>query len=178
MTMSDRDIIRFLESFDKVLGQWFDGDYQEKEKAMLRKKINQLVPQTQQFVFDADCYKSITATPPPVIGGPVLQNVNPFDMIFESYYGHSVIPTLRDMTQQAIGVYRSGKPKKASKQDQNSKTSPKLLKSEKITIYWLFKHVPIKLWLAAIGLLIAIFIAGIEASELTLIKELKELFGL
>lgn len=41
----------------------------------------------------------------------------------------------------------------------------------KITLPWLFRHVPASLWLAAGGLLIAAFIAGIKASNLSIVRE-------
>jgi uncharacterized protein YlbG (UPF0298 family) len=43
---------------------------------------------------------------------------------------------------------------------------------EKVTIPWLFKHVPVRLWIAALGLLIAAFLAGVSSTRLTLVKEI------
>lgn len=172
MTIPNHDIILFLENFDKMLDQWFNSDYRESTKTELRANINQSVSQAEQYILDANCSKRITVAPPPAIGGHVIKDANPFDMIFESVYGLSAIPTLRDMTQQAIGVYRNGKLKKERKQDQTANTVPDSLKPEKITILWLIKHVPITLWLTAAGLLIAVFLAGIKASKSTLIKEI------
>ena len=50
----------------------------------------------------------MSASHPPAIGGPILKNVDPFDMIFENYYGILFIPNIRDMSQQAIGIYLAG----------------------------------------------------------------------
>jgi hypothetical protein len=36
-----------------------------------------------------------------------MQNVNPFDMIFEAPYDHSFVPTIRDMIHETIGVLES-----------------------------------------------------------------------
>ena len=47
--------------------------------------------------------------------------------------------------------------------------------TEKVTIPWLIKHVSIPLWAGAISLLIAVFVAGIKASDISLVREM---FGL
>jgi len=57
----------------------------------------------------------------------------------------------------------------------DDKTKPELVSPEKVTIPWLLRHVPISLWLAAAGLLIGAFVAGVKASSLTIIREV---FGL
>ena len=44
--------------------------------------------------------------------------------------------------------------------------------SSKITISWLVKHVPISLWLTALGILGGVFILGIEASNLQLVQDI------
>ena len=46
---------------------------------------------------------------------------------------------------------------------------------EKITLAWLFSHVPIKFWLGAGALIISAFLFGIKASQWAFIKEI---FGL
>ena len=45
----------------------------------------------------------------------------------------------------------------------------------KVTLSWLFKHVPVGLWMAAAALLLAAFVAGVKSSEISLIREI---FGL
>ena len=46
---------------------------------------------------------------------------------------------------------------------------------EKITLAWLFSHVPIKFWLFSGGVIISAFLFGIKASQWIFIKEI---FGL
>ena len=43
---------------------------------------------------------------------------------------------------------------------------------EEITIEWLFKHLPAKLWLALASLLVAAFGAGVTLAQTTFIREL------
>ena len=45
----------------------------------------------------------------------------------------------------------------------------------KVTLSWLFKHVPVGLWVAAGALFLAAFAAGVKSSEISLIREI---FGL
>jgi hypothetical protein len=41
-----------------------------------------------------------------------------------------------------------------------------------VTILWLLKHVPITLWLTAIGVLLAVFLFGIEVAGLQFVQEI------
>lgn len=106
------------------------------------------------------------------------QNVDPFNMIFTDYFGSSVIPSLRDMVQRAIGVYQSGGPQ-VSDEQQPEETENITLQGEepipvpiKITLKWLIDHVPIKLWAMGVGLLVAAFLLGIKAASWEFVKEI------
>lgn len=46
---------------------------------------------------------------------------------------------------------------------------------ERVTLRWLFHHVPVGLWVSAATLLCAVFVAGIQSSRLSFIREV---FGL
>lgn len=43
---------------------------------------------------------------------------------------------------------------------------------DEVTLEWIFKHLPIKLWLALISLLLAAFGAGVSLGQTTFIREL------
>ncbi len=43
----------------------------------------------------------------------------------------------------------------------------------KVTLAWLYEHVPWHLWAAAIGLLVASFWVGVEFSDLSLIRDIR-----
>ncbi len=47
-----------------------------------------------------------------------------------------------------------------------------LLPPEKVTIPWLLKHVPVRLWLAVFGLLLAAFLAGVNSTRISIVKEI------
>ena len=101
-------------------------------------------------------------------------------MLFESYYGMSFIPTLRDMTQQAVGVYQAGGPPRhtaAVKPGQEPVIHKELSIPERVTLAWLFKHVPVHLWAAALGVIAAVFVLGIKAAHWPFVKEVLSQFG-
>lgn len=53
--------------------------------------------------------------------------------------------------------------------------SPKLEMPPTVTISWLLNYVPVPLWFAVVGVLLAVFIAGIQASEISLVREIFKL---
>ncbi|RMH45687.1 MAG: hypothetical protein D6694_04415 [Gammaproteobacteria bacterium] len=75
-----------------------------------------------------------------------------------------------DLFQSVIREIRIPKPKL-----KNPPNSKELSPPEKVTLAWLWKHVPARFWASAIGILFAAFMLGIQASRLSLIKEM---FGL
>lgn len=98
-------------------------------------------------------------------------------MLFESYYGMSFIPTIRDMTQQAVGVLRSGRLEEVKEEPQKEEAVvyKELAAPEKVTLIWLVHHVPVKLWLLAGGGVLAAFTLGIKASKWSFVKEILSL---
>lgn len=74
-----------------------------------------------------------------------------------------LLETAKDLLNSKIAVIESP----AAKTMEKSELSP----PEKVTIPWLFKHVPIPLMVAAAGLLIAFFVAGIKLSDISLVRE-------
>lgn len=47
-----------------------------------------------------------------------------------------------------------------------------LLLPEKVTIPWLIKHVPVNLWLTILGLLLTVFLIGINSTRISIVKEI------
>lgn len=43
---------------------------------------------------------------------------------------------------------------------------------DKVTFKWLKDHVPIKLWLALAGVIVAVFVGGVQASKLSFVQEI------
>jgi len=177
MTQSPEEKITLLEQFDSALERWFNGKAGEGDRDALRKSLNEMAPMARALIREARCQKFVFASPPPAIGGPVLQNVDPFDMMFESYYGMSFIPNIRDMTQQAVGVLRSGRLEevKEEPQEREAVVYKDLAAPEKVTLTWLVRHVPVTLWLLAGGVLLGAFSLGIKASTWSFVKEILSL---
>lgn len=46
---------------------------------------------------------------------------------------------------------------------------------EKVTVGWLIRHVPVGIWIASLGIISTVFIAGIQASQISVVQEV---FGL
>jgi hypothetical protein len=98
--------ITLLEEYRSAIKRWFHGQYEPEGEDSLRSVINRHNRAVRNIVYEAGCLKLITAAPPPAIGGIVIQNADPFDIVFESLWGSSVIPNIVDMIDQAIGVYQ------------------------------------------------------------------------
>ncbi len=69
-----------------------------------RTYINQNTHAVRREVLESGCMQLFTLTPPPAIGGLIQRNIDPFTIIFDAPYGHSIIPNLIDMIERAIGV--------------------------------------------------------------------------
>lgn len=174
MTQSPEEKIALLEKFDSDLERWFNGDVGQGGEHSLRKSLNETAPMARVLISEARCHKLISASPPSAIGGMAIKNVDPFDMLFESYYGMSFIPTIRDMTQQTIGVLRSGRLDEVKGEPQKAEAVvyKELPVPEKVTLVWLFQHVPVTLWLLAGSVLLATFALGIKASKWAFVIEI------
>lgn len=98
--------ITLLDEYRSAIKRWFNGQYEPEGKDNLRSVINRHNRIIRNLVYEAGCLKLITAAPPPAIGGIVIRDADPFDIIFESFWGASVIPNIVDMIDQAIGVYQ------------------------------------------------------------------------
>jgi len=93
-----------LQKFLTLLDEWT-----EKHSSATRSAINRVKKSVQREVIEAGCLHTMTISPPPAVGGLVLQNVNPFDMIFDHVYLRSLIPYVRDMINETIGVLEDRK---------------------------------------------------------------------
>lgn len=94
-----------LEAFHRDLLRWFDGEHAPDAERELKSRINRTASQARQAVMDADCFVQMSIAPPAVIGGRSAQVPDLFESIFQSYWGLSVIPTLADSIERAIGAY-------------------------------------------------------------------------
>jgi hypothetical protein len=99
--------IVFLAEFKQNLRRWFSGAFTPEEGEELRSTISRAVHRARQIVMDTGCMKVFGISPPPMIGGPIFENIDPFADVFQHIYGVSVIPTLMDAVEEAIGVLQS-----------------------------------------------------------------------
>ncbi len=93
--------IQLLQDFQEALSNYFNKG----ETPQLRSFINRNVEAVERVVMEAGTIKLITISPPPIIGGLIVKNTNPFDNLFENFWGLSLIPAALDSIEQAIGVY-------------------------------------------------------------------------
>ena len=96
---------QLLEHYRAAVLRWFNGEYDPEGKEQLRSFINRNTKAAEAAVRQVGCLGLITMGPPPAIGGLVMQGVNPFDVVFQDFWGRSIIPSLADMCDKAIGVY-------------------------------------------------------------------------
>ncbi|NOU01350.1 MAG: hypothetical protein HOO95_07245 [Gallionella sp.] len=160
--------IACLERFDVAVTRWFEGKYDPEGQDVLRKSLNEMMPIARNITHSVGCLQLMSVAPPPAIGGMVLNNINPFDGLFQTYYGQSLIPNIRDMTQQAIGLLRSGRLEEVKEIPRNSH----LPLPEKVTLAWLALHVSMKHWFMVVGILAAVFMLGVKVSTIGFIREL------
>ncbi len=99
--------IKKLNEFKKAVIDW-DNLYDDEDSlSELRTYINQHKIWVQREVVEAGCMQRLTVSPPPVVGGLIMRDVNPFDAIFNPPYGLNMIDNVVDMIDQAIGVILS-----------------------------------------------------------------------
>ena len=91
--------IEKLNNFLTLINEWEKSHSEE-----VRARINQTKNLIQREVLETGCLHTMTISPPPAVGGMIMQNVNPFDMIFERVYLQSLNSHVRDMINETIGV--------------------------------------------------------------------------
>lgn len=131
--MNDRKIaIGKLESFKGLLEKWEYGN----PTSQTRSDINKNIASVRQLLRQTGSSKTVTISPPPAIGGLVMQNIDPFTCIFEPPYGASVVPLLSDCIDEAIGVIESDENFFEKLKKEEKSISPKVSKglSKKIFI--------------------------------------------
>lgn len=92
-----------LEDFKRKLTQW-----QKTYDSGLRSDINQNKVWVRREVIEANCFHTLTISPPPAVGGLIMRNVDPFDMMFNPPYMMNLVSHVVDMIDQTIGVLKAG----------------------------------------------------------------------
>ncbi len=103
-----------------------------------------------------------------------LEDLPLYDLAGNEQSTNEKISTLLHQTHEVLAVLRSMLPKE----------SEGLEYPQKVTLYWLVKHVPVKLWLMFASLLFIAFIVGVFtgypewlSNLINFIKEIKKIVG-
>ncbi|MCM2275831.1 MAG: nucleotide-binding protein [Candidatus Didemnitutus sp.] len=97
--------LELLNDFRNALVLWDGGQRTSQNRSWINQNINQV----QEIVREAECAVQITIAPPPIVGGMILRDVNPFDLLFNPPYRQSMVPTIMDIIDQTIGAIKSGR---------------------------------------------------------------------
>jgi hypothetical protein len=111
--VSTDEKIKLLSQFKNALIGWKSrgsGDAND-----IRSYISEYKAQVRREVIVARCFRTMTIAPPPIVGGLIMRNIDPFDHIFEPPYFHDMVPMVIDMIDETIGVLKSGGPPESQK---------------------------------------------------------------
>lgn len=100
--MNNKEIIKLLKDYRSnvlILSQCTGKTY---ERA--RSFVNKNRVLVQQVLTKARVLRYIDVAPPPMIGGYMMRNVNPLDLIFDPPYGLDIYSHIADVIEQAIGI--------------------------------------------------------------------------
>ena len=174
MALDSAEQIAFLEQFKRDIQAHFNGADDE----ATRTRINRGMRRARQVIQDAGALTTVTLTPPPALGGLIVRDADPFSFILQDYYGMSMIPTVSDMIEQAIGILESPEYSERKAREAVAARTPRLPTKQrprpaedglpelpaKVTLSWLVRHVPISFWFWLLGILSAAFLAGVKAA--------------
>ena len=104
--MAPSEEIARLEEFKENLLEW-DSCVDRDRRTVLRTHLNQNKHAVRQIVIEAGCFVTVTISPPPIIGGLVMRNIDMFEHMFDTIYNQSLVTRIVDMLDQAVGVLRS-----------------------------------------------------------------------
>lgn len=131
--MNDKEsAIEKLEHFKSLLNKWENGN----QTSTIRSDINKNIQFVKQLLNQTGASKPVSISPPPMIGGPIMKNIDTFAYIFDPPYGLNVIPFLKDCIDEAIGVIESNEFFFKENNNDEKKTTSKIPKtlSKKIFI--------------------------------------------
>lgn len=100
---TNKEAIKELEEFRKLLSNISSGYF----NSDTRSKINQMIPSIRNLNVLTGTHKTVTISPPPATGGYLIENADPYNLIFNSPYDIDLVPTIKDMIDNAIGVLKA-----------------------------------------------------------------------
>lgn len=104
MTIDER--IAKLEDYKKTAIAWRKAK-SEGERQESRTYLNQNKSAARREIVEAGCFKTLTISPPPAVGGLIMRNVDVFDSMFDPPYLMDLVSPVVDMIDEAIGVMSS-----------------------------------------------------------------------
>jgi len=104
MTEADKRIERIIEFKEKLIA------WEKSRDDKLREWLNQNRHGVRREVIEAGCFKTLTISPPPAVGGLIMSNVDPFDYMFDRPYFMRTVPTICDMLDHTIGALKEPLP--------------------------------------------------------------------
>lgn len=100
MKQTNEQVIDCLEKFKQLLIDW----EVDPNSPGIRSEINKRAQKIRSYLIKAGTFRTYTISPPPMIGGLIMRNVDPFASIFDPPYGQSNIPMIIDAIEETIGV--------------------------------------------------------------------------
>lgn len=97
--------IKLLDEFRSKILAHFNGICDDRERERVERWINRNAIAAKNAVVEAGASHWVTIAPPASVGGMVAQNLDPFENLFESFWGISLLPSLASTLDKAIGVY-------------------------------------------------------------------------
>ena len=105
MSEVDERIERIIQ-FKENLIAW-----EESRNDKLREWLNQNVHWVSREAVEAGCFKRLTISPPPAVGGLIMRNVDPFDFMFDRPCLMRMVPIICDILDSTVGVLKHPLPK-------------------------------------------------------------------
>lgn len=100
--MDNKEIIKFLKEYrsNLIMLSKSSGTAYERSRSYLNKNRGFV----QMVLTKAKVLRFIDVAPPPLVGGYMMRNVNPLDLIFDPPYGLDIYSHIADVIEQAIGI--------------------------------------------------------------------------
>ena len=100
---SDEELIVFLEKF--LFHLYAFSKTKNKES---RSEINYTINTVKKIVKRAGCYNSASVQAPPVAGGYIFDDLDPYENIFTNLYFTNIIQCVEDQVERSIGAIKAG----------------------------------------------------------------------
>lgn len=100
--MTNSEIITLLKAYRTNLQKLCSPNKQDYQE--IRSFLNKNRASVQRILTAAGTLRLLVIAPPPMVGGLMMRNVNPMDLIFDPTYGFDACCHLIDVVDQALGV--------------------------------------------------------------------------